>query len=488
MINLKELLKNITNAELTGNLSDQLINGIAYDSRKVKPGYLFVAIKGFNTDGHNFIPAALNNGASVLVVEKQSRNIPEIDSDQNIIISVDDTRKAFAEIASAFYGFPSEKLNLIGITGTKGKTTTSFFVKNILETAGYKTGLIGTIANYIGKRQLYTALTTPETSDLNSLFNEMLNEGCTHAVMEVSSHALVLHRVTGLRFKGAIFTNITSDHLDFHLNFDEYLKAKKMLFDMLSPEAYVIYNTDDKNSSALLKDTKGKTFSFGSKSGSAFMLKNVKYDLEGTAFEVSYNEKVYNIKTRLIGEFNAYNAAAAFAVTVLSGIDPMSAIEGIKSTPQVPGRFETIHHRNRKVIVDYSHTADSLEKALLAIHNIVHEKRPIYTVFGCGGNRDKTKRPIMGEIASRLSTKVFVTTDNPRFEEPMDIINDILHGIKKDNFETIENREQAIRRAIEQSEENAVILIAGKGHETYQEIKGVRSHFSDKEMAEKYLS
>lgn len=485
---LSDLINGISLYEITGDPFKADVTSIAYDSRKVQKDSIFIAIKGFNTDGHIFISAAVKNGASVVVFEKGNPVDPVILSNEKIVkIRVNDSRKAFAEISNVFYGNPSEKLNLIGITGTKGKTTTSFYVKNILETAGFKTGLIGTIANYIGDRQLYTALTTPETSDLNNLFNEMIVEKCSHAVMEVSSHSLVLHRVTGLNFKGTIFTNITSDHLDFHLNFEEYLRAKKILFDMLLPDSFIVYNADDEHSYSLLRDTRGKKYSYGLNEESFFRMSKVEYDLEGTQFELLYNGKRFRLNTRLVGEFNAYNAAAAFAVCVLSGIDPTVAVEGIRTTPQVPGRFETVHHKNRKIIVDYSHTADSLEKALLAIHNIVKDERPIYTVFGCGGNRDKTKRPIMGEIASRLSKRVIVTSDNPRFEEPMDIITDILKGIDNDNFEVIENREEAIKKVITMSEENSVILIAGKGHETYQEIKGIRNHFSDKEVAEKYL-
>lgn len=485
---LSELLTNIKKYDIKGNPDEREVTSLAYDSRKVQKNSLFVSIKGYNTDGHKFIAAAIRNGASAVVIEKDATVDEDILSDDRIVkIIVDDSRKSFAEISNIFYSNPSEKLTLIGITGTKGKTTTSYFIKNILEVNGHKTGLIGTIANYIGSRQIYTALTTPESSDLNSLFNDMTTEGCTHAVMEVSSHSLVLNRVAGLNFNGAIFTNITSDHLDFHFNFEEYFKAKKMLFDMLTQEAIIVYNTDDKHSGFLLLDTKGQKYSFGQNKGADFLINNVKYNLEGTDFDILYRSETFKLRTLLVGEFNAYNAAAAFAITVLLGIDPATVVEGITSTPQVPGRFEIIHSGDRKVIIDYSHTADSLEKTLIAIQNIVKNERPIYTVFGCGGNRDKSKRPIMGEIASRLSKKVFVTSDNPRFEEPGEIINNIIKGIEKNNFEVVENREDAIRQAILNSEENAVILIAGKGHENYQEIKGIRNHFSDKEIAETFL-
>jgi len=296
-----------------------------------------------------------------------------------------------------------------------------------------------------------------------------------------------LKRTYHLNFAAAVFTNITSDHLDFHENFENYLNAKKILFDSLNQSAIGVYNLDDKNSSLLIKDSRAKLFSYGMSSNADFILKDIKYDLNGTNFIIERNGYKYQANTTLVGEFNAYNAGAAFAVTVLLGIDEEKAVEGIKNTRQVSGRFEIIGEGSKRVIVDYSHTADSLEKTLLAIKKIVKDENPVYTVFGCGGNRDKTKRPVMGRIAAQYSKKAIITSDNPRFEDPLEIINEIKKGITSDNYEIIENREEAIKKAIEISEENAVILVAGKGHESYQEIKGVRKHFSDQEVARKYL-
>ncbi|MGE5352845.1 MAG: UDP-N-acetylmuramoyl-L-alanyl-D-glutamate--2,6-diaminopimelate ligase [Acidobacteriota bacterium] len=485
---LTKLVNSIRVIQLAGEVERKDIEAISYDSRTVKKNTLFVAITGFNTDGHKFILDAINKGATAVVLENDNVIPNDVFIHRNVTkILVKNSRAALAEISNAFYKEPTKKLQLIGITGTKGKTTTSFFLKNIFETAGFKTGLIGTIANFISDRRIYTTMTTPESSDLNQLFQEMVSEGCTHAVMEVSSHSLVLNRVRNLSFKGAVFTNITSDHLDFHNTFEEYLKAKKILFDELTEEAFVVYNTDDPSSEGIIAQTKAKAYSYGTKEGAVFQVKDVSYDLNGTSFVIRYNGQDFKVRTRLVGEFNAFNAAAAFAVSSLMGINTETIIKGIDTTPQVAGRFETLSHENKKVIVDYSHTADSLEKALQAIHNITKGKNPVYTVFGCGGNRDRTKRPVMGRIASELSNRVIVTSDNPRNENPMDIISEITKGIEKNNYKIIENREEAIKTAIKESEENAVILVAGKGHETYQEIKGVRSHFSDIEIAEKYL-
>ncbi|MGE5430456.1 MAG: UDP-N-acetylmuramoyl-L-alanyl-D-glutamate--2,6-diaminopimelate ligase [Syntrophomonadaceae bacterium] len=485
---LTKLVNSIRVIQLAGEVERKDIESISYDSRTVKKNTLFVAITGFNTDGHKFILDAINKGATAVVLENDNLIPNEVFIHRNVTkILVRNTRQALAEISNAFYKEPSRKLQLVGITGTKGKTTTSFFVKNIFETAGYKTGMIGTIANFIGQRRIYTAMTTPESSDLNQLFAEMVNEGCTHAVMEVSSHSLVLNRVKNLSFQGAVFTNITSDHLDFHNTFEEYLKAKKILFDELGSEAFVVFNTNDPSSESVISETKARAFSYGTKEGATFQVMNINYDLNGTTFKIRYNNEDFNIKTRLVGEFNAFNAAAAFAVASLAGIKTEDIVKGIDTTPQVAGRFETLSYKNKKVIVDYSHTADSLEKALLAIQSITKGQNPVYTVFGCGGNRDRTKRPVMGKIASELSKEVIVTSDNPRHEDPMAIISEVTKGIEKNNYRIIENREEAIKTAIEQSEDNAVILVAGKGHETYQEIKGVRNHFSDIEIAEKYL-
>lgn len=485
---LTKLVNSIRVIQLAGEVERKDIESITYDSRKVKSNTLFVAIKGFNTDGHRYILDAINKGATAVILEDNNAVPEEIFRHRNVTkMLVRDSRQALSEVSNAFFKQSSAKLRLIGITGTKGKTTTSFFIKKILEVSGNKTGLIGTIANYIGEEPIYTTMTTPESSDLNQLFSEMVSKGCSRAVMEVSSHSLALKRVANLTFSAAVFTNITSDHLDFHNTFEEYFEAKKILFDSLNEDAVIVYNIEDPNSEAIIADSKAAKYSVGVRPESDFRLADISYDLEGTRFTLHYRGTAYQVKTRLIGEFNAFNAASAIAVCMLTGTDINTAIKAVEETPQVPGRFETIHHGDKKVIIDYSHTADSLQKALEAIKSITRGERPVYTVFGCGGNRDRTKRPVMGKIAATMSSHVIVTSDNPRNEDPMDIINEITSGIESDNYLVIESREEAIKTAVQESENNAVVLIAGKGHENYQEIKGQRSHFSDRETAERYL-
>lgn len=486
---LTELLNNVHAIRVIGEVQRRDVSSIQYDSRKVQKNSVFVAIQGFKTDGHKFIPDAINNGAVAIVVE-DDKSVPDelIRHSQIAKILVKNSRIALAELSKGFYKDPTSKLKLIGITGTNGKTTTSFILKNILQQAGNKTGLVGTIANYIGEKKIDSKLTTPESNDLNQFFLEMIEEKCSHSVMEVSSHSLVLNRVYGLDFSVAIFSNITSDHLDFHNTFDEYLKAKKILFDNLSSKSYAIINCDDASATNLTKNCNAKIISYGISVESDYQIKNINYNLSGTNFTISNKGCNYNIHTSLIGIFNAYNATAAFAAASSMGINEHKIVEGINSAPQVLGRFEVIGNGNKKVIVDYSHTADSLEKALQAVREIVNENYQVVTVFGCGGDRDKTKRPMMGKIASELSDKVIITSDNPRSENPFAIIEDINKGIVKNNYSVIENREEAIITAIKNSNKNAVILIAGKGHENYQEINGVRNHFSDQEIAGKYLA
>ncbi len=486
---LSQIINNIPVLQVTGDIIDADITGIFYDSRRVVKGSIFIAIKGFKVDGHNFITDVINREAAVVVLENDlvvPEKIFEINKVVKILVA--DSRKALAEISHKFFNEPSKKLKLIGVTGTNGKTTTTYIIKNLFEKAGEETGLIGTISNYIGQKKIKSSLTTPESSDLNELLFNMYEKGCQSAIMEVSSHSLALKRVYGLNFRSAVFTNITSDHLDFHETFENYFDSKKILFDSLSPEAFSIYNIDDTHGKEIVSNTNSKVYSYGISSDADFRIKDVSYDLSGTEFKILFREKDYNISIPLIGEFNAYNACAAFAVGILSGIDSNIILDSMKNLNQIPGRFELIGRGEKKVIVDYSHTADSLLKALTTIRNIVGNDYPVYTVFGCGGDRDKTKRPMMGKIATELSKKVFITSDNPRSEDPFSIINEIKTGIKKSNYEVIENRELAIKAAIETTEENAVILVAGKGHEDYQEIKGVKNHFSDLETAEKYLN
>jgi UDP-N-acetylmuramoyl-L-alanyl-D-glutamate--2,6-diaminopimelate ligase len=485
---LSELLNKIKVIQVVGNPPAREVSGVEYDSRKVVEGSVFVAMKGFNTDGHLYIQDALNKKAAAIVVENHE-SIPDslVSHFTAVKIFVNDSRQALADISNAFFDEPSKKLRLIGITGTNGKTTTSYFLKNIYEMAEYKVGLIGTISNYIGNEKLDSKLTTPESNDLNRMLNQMHLGGCDYAVMEVSSHSLALKRVHGLHFSFAVFTNITPEHLDFHRDFENYVKAKKILFDELPLSSSAIYNSDELHSIDVIRDCRSLKYSFGTKNDSQFRISDIKCDLSGTAFKINYENKVYELKTSLVGDFNAYNAAGAFATAKLSGLKDEVIAEGISTTPQVPGRFEILSNGTRKVVIDYSHTPDSLEKTLMVIRKITENKNPVYTVFGCGGNRDKLKRPVMGKIATELSDQVIVTSDNPRNENPSTIIEEIRSGITKDNYQIIEDREAAISEAIKNSGKHSVILIAGKGHEDYQEIGGVRHHFSDKEVAKKVL-
>jgi len=485
---LHQLISSLLNIQVTGKVSDTEITGIEYDSRKVIKNSVFVAIKGFRQDGHNFILDAIDKGAIAVILENNEL-IPEVIFDHSGVakILVQDSREALAIVSSKFFEDPSKKLKLFGITGTNGKTTTAFFLKNILEEAGNKTGLIGTIANYIGNEKTDSTLTTPESNDLNKLFLKMHEAGCENVVMEVSSHSLVLKRVFGLAFNGGIFTNITPEHLDFHKEFGNYLNAKKILFDSLDDKAFALYNTDDIHSADMIKDCKAEKSGYGTSSNAEFKMENIVYDIHGTTVDVIYKNNIYNLTTSLVGEFNAYNACAAFAAAVLSGINVELALSGVRKAPQVPGRFEIFGNGKRKVIIDYSHTPDSLEKALMVIRKLTGTGKKIITVFGCGGNRDALKRPLMGKIAANLSDEVIITSDNPRDEDPYSIIEQIKSGIDKNNYRVIENREEAIHDAIEKAGTNYVLLIAGKGHEEYQEISGKRTHFSDREVAQKYF-
>lgn len=487
---LTQLINSISSIQVVGGeLERKDVSGIFYDSRKVIKNSIFVAIKGYKQDGHKYVLDAINNGAIAIVLEDNSSVPDEIFDHTHVTkILVKDSRIALAEISDCFFKHPSTKLKLIGVTGTNGKTTTTYFLKSIFEEGKIKSGLIGTIANYIGNQKLDSNMTTPESSDLNLLLMNMVNEGCKYAVMEVSSHSLYLKRVYKLNFSQAIFTNLTSDHLDFHLTIENYLNTKKILFDSLNENAIAIINKDDKFHTEIVKDTKAKIFSYGQDKKSDFIISNINVSLNGTKFNIIYKNNSYEISTSLIGEFNAYNATSAFVSALLLGIDEMTIINGIKNTLQVPGRFEVLSGKNKKVIIDYSHTADSMEKALLNIKKLIDIQTKIITVFGCGGDRDKTKRPVMGKIAVDYSDKVYITNDNQRTEDPEQIIKDILSGIDKDNYEVVFDREEAIKKAIQNADENSVILIAGKGHEDYQIIGTKKFHFSDKEVALKYLN
>ncbi len=481
-MNYSELL-NITNVR--GNPQfDFFIEGLAYDSRKVKENYIFFALKGLKDDGSKYIKSAIDAGAKAIVTD--------IDLDVNEIpanvLSVKDARKTMALFANVYNQLPSEKIKLIGVTGTNGKTTTTYLIKTFLENSGYKTGLLGTIDYQIGDVKVESKLTTPESVEICSMLGEMVKQGYQYCVMEVSSIALVMKRVYSLNFNTAIFTNLTSEHLDFHHNMENYFEAKKILFDGLSHNSFAITNLDDIYGEKIVADTKAKKVTYALDNDADFRAENPNFDLKGLSFEIKGDGA--KINSNITGKFNIYNMLASIACVRNYNISFDSINNSLKNFEGVNGRFNKIELPNGAyAVVDYSHTSDSLKNAIESAREIVNNENKngrVITIFGCGGNKDVTKRPVMGKFATELSDYSIMTSDNPRFEKPLDIIREIRKGAVNKNYEIDENRETAIEKGIRMSRAGDIILICGKGHETYQEINGVRSHFDDKEMVQKY--
>lgn len=471
---LKQLLEDVDYTFIKGNLNLD-INKIQYDSRKIQTNDVFFCITGFATDGHKFIKSALKNGASVIICEKNE----DLITDDCTVIKVQDCRKALAKAASNFYENPSSKLKLIGITGTNGKTTSSFMIKKILEEAGHKVGLIGTIANFIGNQKLHTERTTPESLELHELFKKMVDAGVDYCVMEVSSHSLSLNRVYGLKFSQAIFTNLTRDHLDFHKTFENYYNAKLKLF--LNSDNSII-NIDDEYGEKLIKDVKNNILTYSINKKSDVYAKDISIHSRGAEFKVICNDIKSDIEIEIPGSYNIYNALGCFAACINEGIDVKFIKSALKKV-QVPGRCELVsknYNLDFDIIIDYAHSPDSLEKILKTTREFT--KNRLISVFGCGGDRDKTKRPIMGKIGTDLSDIAFITSDNPRTEEPMDIINDILKGVETKNYKVVCSRKEAIKEAIKTAKKGDVIVIAGKGHEDYQVLKDKTIHFDEREI------
>lgn len=470
---LSDILSSIDYEILQGNVEVD-VKKIQYDSRKVEINDVFFAISGFSVDGHNFVDKAIDKGATVIVVEK------EVTLRQGVTyVKVDNGRRALAMAASNYYDNPSRKMKIIGITGTNGKTTSAFMIKGILEEAGYKVGLIGTIANYIGSREIHAERTTPESLELQELFNEMVSEKVDYCVMEVSSHSLELDRVYGIQFTEGIFTNLTQDHLDFHKTFENYFLAKSKLFKMSKNS---VINMDDEYGRRLENIISSGITTYSIENGS--MLKGENIDLESTGikFKVKIDEKLNDFAVSIPGRFNVYNALGCIGATLNEGVDIETIINGL-SKVTVPGRCENLtlgRGLNFQVIRDYSHTPDSLEKILENLRELT--KGRLICVFGCGGDRDKTKRPIMGKIGTELSDIAIITSDNPRSEEPEAILKDIVAGVSTDNYKLIENRKEAIKEAMNIAKQDDVIVIAGKGHETYQVLKDKTIHFDEREI------
>lgn len=477
---LQDLLKDVNVLEIRGS-SDVEVGSIRTDSRKSGKNSLFVAIKGVQVDGHQYIENALQLGATVIVYEE------DIDTEKKDItyVKVNHTAEAAGIIAANWYENPSKKLNLVGVTGTNGKTTTATLLYEVFRRLGYKAGLLSTVANYIDGTVYHATHTTPDPLSLNEMLAKMVNAGCEYAFMEVSSHAIHQRRIAGLTFKGGIFTNLTQDHLDYHRTMEEYLKAKKKFFDDLPSSSFALTNADDKNGSVMLQNTKARKYTYSVRGLGDFKARIIEKHFDGTAVEIDGNE----VQLQFVGVFNVYNLLAVYAAGVLLQQKPEEILVILSTLKPVAGRFETIRSaQGYTAIVDYAHTPDALTNVLEAIHEVLDGNGRVITVVGCGGNRDKTKRPIMAREAVRLSDQAILTSDNPRFEEPEAIINDMADGLSSDQMKKtllIVEREQAIKTACMLAREGDVILIAGKGHEDYQDVKGVKYHFDDREIVRK---
>ncbi len=484
---LSELLKRSSVETDFGNLKDSDVTGISYDSRKIKPGNIFFAIKGLKDEGSKYINDAVKNGATLVISEEEVKNdYVSVDT-----IKTKNIRKLMAVMSREFYFSNAGRLKLIGITGTNGKTTTAYLIKYFLEEAGYKTGLIGTIDYLLGGKKMNSTLTTPDSVEMNEMLGEMEKNKTDFCVMEVSSIALVMDRVYGLNYDTAVFTNLTSEHLDFHKTMENYFESKKILFDNLSVNSFAVSNKDDIYGEKILDNCKAVKMYYSVKNKSDIKAINEKLSLDGLEFEAEYRNSNYRFISNLSGRFNIYNILASVSVALNYDIDISFLQNSLRKFKEVKGRFNRLHLSNGAVaVIDYSHTSDSLKNAIESAREIINSENRngrVITIFGCGGNKDKTKRPVMGSYAIQLSDFAIITSDNPRFEDPMEIIDEILKGVRqKDNYEVIENREDAIKRGIELSEEGDIVLICGKGHETYQEIMGVRKHFDDREIVEKY--
>lgn len=475
---LQQLIAQLAQAEAHGD-AERTISHIEIDSRKADATALFVAQKGERADGHNFIPQALAQGCRAILCEDMPTAYPH----DACIITVPDTHQALGEVASAFYNHPSAELTLVGVTGTNGKTSIATLLYRLVQSMGYKAGLFSTVANYIGDEKIASTHTTPDAITLNRMMRDMADSGCQYCFMEVSSHSIVQRRIAGLQFDGGIFTNITHDHLDYHKTFSEYIKAKKAFFDALGDNAFAITNIDDKNGQIMLQNTAARKLTYSLRSVADFTASILEHSFHGMNMTVNGTECFM----RFVGAFNAYNLLAIYAAATSLGFDSHSTLVAMSSLTPVDGRFQTLRSTDGKTaIVDYAHTPDALMNVINTINDI-RTTEQLICVVGCGGDRDKTKRPEMTREAIKGCNKVILTSDNPRTEDPNDIIADMKNGFSSAelaNTLTITDRREAIRTAIMLAQPGDIILIAGKGHETYQEVNGVRSHFDDREEVE----
>ncbi len=475
---LSELLKNIKPIGIQGS-TDIDITGINIDSRRIEKGHLFVAIKGTQTDGHKYIPKAQELGAAAILCE----DLPAEQQENVTYVQVASTESAVGPVATLFYGDPSQKLKLVGVTGTNGKTTIATLLFHMFRKFGHKCGLLSTVCNYIEDEAIPTDHTTPDPIELNQLLARMVEAGCEYAFMECSSHAIQQQRIGGLKFAGGLFTNLTRDHLDYHKTFENYRNAKKMFFDELGKDAFAITNADDKNGLFMVQNCKAQVKTYSTRTMADFKARIIECHFEGMYLEIDGRE----VGVQFIGKFNVSNLLAVYGAAVMLGKQPEDILVILSTLKSVSGRLEPVHSPDGvTAIVDYAHTPDALENVLNAIHEVLDGKGGhVITVCGAGGNRDKGKRPLMAQEAVKQSDKVIITSDNPRFEEPQDIINDMLAGLNAQQMKkvlSIADRREAIRTATMLAQKGDVILIAGKGHEDYQEIKGVKHHFDDKEV------
>jgi UDP-N-acetylmuramoyl-L-alanyl-D-glutamate--2,6-diaminopimelate ligase len=479
---LKDILYKAGIIEVEGS-TNVAITAISFDSRKIEKDSLFVAIKGTQSDGHKYIEETISKGAIAVLCEE----FPSTLNEKITYVKVNDATAALGIIASNFYDNPSEKIKLIGVTGTNGKTTTVTLLFNLFKKLGYKVGLLSTVKNQINNDVLPATHTTPDAIQLNSLLRQMIEKGCTHCFMEVSSHSVVQNRIAGVHFTGAVFTNITHDHLDYHKTFDEYIKAKKKFFDLLSPDAFALTNKDDVNGMLMLQNTRAQKRSYSLRSMADFKCKVVENQFSGLLLNID-NQEVWS---KLIGSFNAYNLLAVYATAILLKEDKTNVLTTLSTLNSVEGRFQYIRTENGVIgIVDYAHTPDALLNVLKTINDIRTGNEKVITVVGCGGDRDAVKRPVMAKIACDLSTKVILTSDNPRSEVPEAIIKDMQAGVDAVNYKktiAITDRAEAIKTACSYANPGDIILVAGKGHEKYQEINGVKHPFDDMEVLQENL-
>ena len=474
---LIELLKTVKVLNTVGDTGVE-ITGVNIDSRRIEAGHLFVAIPGTQTDGHKFIPKAIELGAAAILCE----HLPEEQVEGVTYVVVESTESVVGIVATHFFGDPSRKLKLVGVTGTNGKTTIATLLYNMFRKFGHKCGLLSTVCNYIEGEAIPADHTTPDPIELNHLLAQMVEAGCEYAFMECSSHAIAQKRIGGLKFAGGLFTNLTRDHLDYHKTVENYRDAKKAFFDGLDKDAFAITNADDKNGLYMVQNTKAQVKTYSIRSMADFKAKIIECHFEGMYLDINGKE----VGVQFIGKFNVSNLLAVYGAAIMLGKKPEDILVILSTLKSVSGRLEPIHSpEGYTAIVDYAHTPDALENVLNTINGVLNGKGKVLTVCGAGGNRDKGKRPIMAQTAVKLSDKVIITSDNPRFEEPQDIINDMLAGLDNKQMKkvvSIVDRKEAIRTACMMAEKGDVILIAGKGHEDYQEIKGVKHHFDDREI------